>query len=1022
MITLSDDQIQELKPEPRAITPVFNSIKIDEQEAIRENNFGDLNAPTIEGSNPYLDELATTPDLKPRSLARDALQIHNVTTNLAYWYGDSQQKFEDDVNYDPYRDDRELFNQMDLDSRERMNEAKSPAELRYILKRIDGERRARQNIDEHGTEGFLASLAAGIIDPVSFIPLVGASTKARMLYAAGTVATEELIMHQAQNDRTLTESALNIGTAGILVGGLSHLMSKYGARSVALKELESNIKSVSDDIDIVDIPVPKDAGAAKVSGGYVADWNDETLTPVGGSLTKVASFGPLGGLAGRLMFSALTPVKKLTNELFDHPFVLRGHKLGLSEQSVESSINAVNNKLAHEITTAKRTYLTKFIEAGSGTQDDFLKAVNRELRYADSIDPNVKAASQSLRKMYDDMGKILHDHEKIANPDNVFGALHFAPRDYNKVMMRSNPDTVIKDIANKLYTRWSNNPKEMQKVIDDSMNAKMFGTPAEVIQAVREEADEIAESVYKHIIDGANEFPATTGRRKLRLEDEDLMDYIELDPYATAAKYMQRTTPKVILLKRYSTWNSESIMKAAGVDDASLELMKKDGGKNALKMYDKGKSDQEALKAGIDRLLGIKAQTGLSRKLESAASAYSKFGVMTKMGSALISSINDVGNTVMINGPIKASKYYIEGLLDILDKSNLSKSQAKSLASAFEEMTSARMKAITDLIEEPVSDPVNEWMSVIANGMMRLSGLPAWTRYGQEVSARIGVDKIYNATQALKAGKKLSKSEITYLAQHGLSTNMLTRVEKQMSTYSTPKLLKTHNWKDIEAAEAVEAAIGRMVNGTVIKPGVTTLSKSFDNPIIKLLFQFQTFAFASWQKVAIAGLQRHDANFAMAAMMIAGLGMMQLKLKEKINGRELPKDWGEFAWSAVQETGIGALPLNMYDKFGGVFNLPTTNKMMNIGKAYESRGGFDENRVFGVALQPVLDIGKIIDETLIDGKATQKSIDATRRLMPLNNLWYLNSLFDQISRASADGLDIRYKSRDSLINKAIEGR
>jgi hypothetical protein len=1032
MITLSDEEIESLKPTPRESIPEYTGIAVDEQESLRELNFGNKNAPEIEGPNPYLDELAVEAQNIPRDLGRDALQINNVTTNLAYWYEDSNQNFEEQIDYDPYRDDRELFNQIDLDSRERMYEAKSPQELRYILKRIDGERRARQNIDEHGTEGLLASIAAGLGDPINFIPLIGVATKGSLAYRAATAAistaastgAEELIMHQAQNDRTIEESAINIGTGAAFVGILSGVMSKYNARSPALKELELEIKSKTDEPDIV-APTPefKGVGAAPTINPSVLEWDKNTLVPVGGVVTKAATFGPLGGLAGSLLFNPITAVKKLTNELFDHGLTLRGHKAGLAEISVESNIARVKNTMADEILTAKKRGLAGFIESTGKTADEFYALVQRSVRYGDVIDPWVRHAADPIIMALRDIGGVLHKFEKITNPDNVFGSLHFFPRDYRKIVMRANPNETIDNIANKLYKRWEGNEKEMQKVIEDSMNADVYASPAEVMFAVKQEAREIAERVYQNIIDGANEFPATTSRRKLRLEDEDLMDLLEQDPYITVLKYIERTVPKAVLLKKYGTWNIEKIIQLSGIEDEAMELRKAaKTGDDALKIDKKIKRARELLETGHNRMLGIRSQTGLSKRTDSWFSAYSKFMVSTKMGGALISSLNDVGNTVMANGPIKTMKYYVKGIIDVFDDSGLTKAQAKSLGSAFEEMSSGRMKQVMDLLDEPTTDPVNEWMSVITNKLMQVSGLPAWNRFGQDVAASIGVDKIIEAAEKLNAGKALSSSEVTYLAQNGLSTQMMNRVKDQVAKHSKNGLLNLDDWSDIDGAGwAVRSAIGNMVRSTIIQPGATTLSASFDNPIIRMLFQFQTFAFASWQKIVVSGVQRHDANFLMAATMLMGLGVAQLHLKKITNGRELPEDYGELLFAAAQETGLGAFPASMYDKFGGAIGAPSTNKMMNIGKAYGGQvGTFDPNRTLGVAVQPIMDIGRILEGT-VNG-FDQKNIDSARRLLPFNNLWYTSSLFDQVSRASAEGLDIKYKTRDSMPNKFWEGR
>lgn len=86
------------------------------------------------------------------------------------------------------------------------------------------------------------------------------------------------------------------------------------------------------------------------------------------------------------------------------------------------------------------------------------------------------------------------------------------------------------------------------------------------------------------------------------------------------------------------------------------------------------------------------------------------------------------------------------------------------MATAWDRVASDRAKDLEEIMSS--SNPnnfINDFMAKTSATLMKASGLPKWTTFGQGVNGTIAVDKILAAGERLTGGAKLSNSEITFL-------------------------------------------------------------------------------------------------------------------------------------------------------------------------------------------------------------------------------------------------------------------
>jgi hypothetical protein len=122
-----------------------------------------------------------------------------------------------------------------LDHFRHLARARSQAEFSFIEARIREEQRQRETLALGGWQGFAAGLAAGVLSPTMFIPLIGPSRGARgvaeaFALAAGAATAQEAALFSDQLLRTPAETFTGIA-AGTVLGGLLGSAAVYLRRS-----------------------------------------------------------------------------------------------------------------------------------------------------------------------------------------------------------------------------------------------------------------------------------------------------------------------------------------------------------------------------------------------------------------------------------------------------------------------------------------------------------------------------------------------------------------------------------------------------------------------------------------------------------------------------------------------------------------------------------------------------------------------------------------------------------------------
>lgn len=109
-----------------------------------------------------------------------------------------------------------------------LEETFSPRQVEAIMADLRRELELQRQASQHPGAAFVGGIVAALGDPTSFIPYVGQAGRLTRLGRAGTVSADaalsttvsELALQASQRTRTLEETLLNIGTAGVIGGGI----------------------------------------------------------------------------------------------------------------------------------------------------------------------------------------------------------------------------------------------------------------------------------------------------------------------------------------------------------------------------------------------------------------------------------------------------------------------------------------------------------------------------------------------------------------------------------------------------------------------------------------------------------------------------------------------------------------------------------------------------------------------------------------------------------------------------------
>ncbi|MGQ4641964.1 hypothetical protein ACUIG5_09230 [Raoultella ornithinolytica] len=893
------------------------------------------------------------------------------------------KQFDSADGYNPYSDKNEIKGYEQWGSA--FADSQSPEETAWIKSQIDDENEDRRVLGEAGAEGTLASIAAGVIDPVTvasmFIPGAQGTLAARIgsqvaIGAAGT-ALSEVALNNQQYTRTATESAAHI-VAGAMFSGIfasAGAMLSPGVRNAATREMADALENagmanaINRGMD--SLPDGGSVGAMQIRQATLDD-----LTLDGGKAADIAlKAGGYMTPISRVISSPSRNARITALELAENNFALRGNQRGFETPvAAETRVRGWRREEAAVVVTNKQAYAKYKADGGDLNYTRFREEVGDAMRNGD-IHGNaaVQDAARALRQVVDRV-KVAQQDLGLLPPDaelKALGQTSYFPRVYRVGKIVEERDKFRELLVN----WWSRGASAMS----------------------REDAEIAADATINKIVgakipqDFTNVFtvkvPGSSRQRTLNLPDNMMRDYLESDANYVLQRHIREASPDIELTRVFGNRNLESQLKT--IQDEYDELMRARP-QDQAKLAKARENDIRDITAMRDRLVGTYGMPDdPSSFFVRAGRAMRQVNFFTKLGGMTVSAIPDVARGVMVNGYQRTMKAY-GALISKSPAFAANRSEMEKMGVMVETVLNSRSRLMADLVDSSTRTNAAE------AGLERVTDVfGKLTLMGQYNDINKAVNGMVTADLILSGSAPASR-----IAKLGISPATAARINEQFRKHGEVldgwHIGNFEKWDDDYAAGVFQSAVLKDTNNIIITPGVGDTPLWASSPIGRTVFQFRSFTTASYNRATIGGLSEGTAQFYYGTAFQIALGALTYALKQSANGKEV--DWSpqKLAIEGIDRSGILG-PLMEYNNMaekatGGMFGL---GPLLGTGtqSRYASRG------FIGSALGPtfgLLDTVTDVTAGVLNGDAGDRVLHSARTLLPGNNLFWIAPLINQV--------------------------
>ncbi|HII3385199.1 TPA: hypothetical protein ACY3K3_001096 [Enterobacter cloacae] len=931
-----------------------------------------FDAPLPEGTNP-------APQQDEPSVWGAAFRQNNL---LGQMFRPAKQ-FEPVEGYNPYTDKSEIHGYEQWGSA--FADSRSPEETAWLKQQIDDENEDRRVLSEAGGEGVLASIAAGVVDPVTvasmFIPGVQGGTVARIAsqaaIGAAATAASEVALNNQQITRTWGESASHVA-AGALMSGV---FAAAGAaltpsvRTAATREVADALDNMSINNDIArTIDTVQDGGS--VGAMRINDASLDDLTLAGGRVadTAIKAGGYMTPLT-RAMTSPSRNTRIAALELAENNFTLRGNERGYATPvAAETRVRSWRREEAAVVVTNRQAYSQYKAAGGDLNFTAFREEVGDAMRNGDiHANPIVQDAAKALRTVVDRV-KVAQQKLGLLPPDEELKALgqtSYFPRVY-RVGKIVNERDKFRDI---LVNWWARGAQGMSK----------------------EDAEIAADATINKIVgaripqDFVNVFtvkvPGSSKSRTLNLPDSMMREYLESDANYVLQRHIRESAPDIELTRTFGDRAMEKQLK--DIQDEYDELMRANP-KDQAKLAKARENDIRDIMAMRDRLVGTyKMPDDPGSFFVRAGRALRNVNFVTKLGGMTVSAIPDLARGVMVQGFSKTMKGY-GALISRSPALKASKAEMAKMAVGLETVLNTRSRLMADLVDSSTrTNAVEAGLDRVTDVFGKLTLMGQFNDVNKAINGMITSDGILSGTFA---GRRLAKL--------GINDNMAARIRSEFEKHGEIidgwHIGNFEKWDDQHVAGVFQSAVLKDTNNIIITPGVGDTPLWASTTIGRSIFQFRSFTTASYNRATIGGLSEGTGQFYYGAAFQIGLGALTYALKQSANGKEV--DWSpqKLAIEGIDRSGILG-PLMEYNNMaekasGGMVGL---GALLGTGtqSRYASRG------FIGSALGPtfgLLDTITDVTAGVLNGDAGDRVLHNVRTLLPGNNLFWIAPLINQV--------------------------
>ncbi|GAB5471417.1 MAG: hypothetical protein Kilf2KO_44470 [Rhodospirillales bacterium] len=790
--------------------------------------------------------------------------------------------------------------------------------------------------------------------------------------------------------------------------------------------------------DLPEIELPKPSGSGGSVGAMAVDratLREDTLRTAA-KLEKALRFqDPLL----RTLHSPSKTVRNVVQELVEGALEFRKNELGiptarggaaetrakmweapLAASIIEMDRLFVRHRFGRQVAFGRQKAAAADLRGaaerqGKLTYDEFKGEVGRAMRRDDlHVVPEVQQAAQHFRKtLYDPLKDRSIAAGLIPEGVEVTTAASYLSRVYNTPKIRARRPQFVE-----ILTRWLARANPDEDVLElervaDQITDRILGTPDGRIPY------EPMGDIEIPGLGGHDEARGARGAAKSRLldiPDAFVEEFLENDIEYLARAYTRTLGSDAEIAIKFGDPMMTRATQDINADYAKLIARAEQT--SVEKGWSAARLEKELKRLGERKDKDLRDIQGMRERIQgkfapprdpegifaTSGRVLRHWNYLRYMGSVVVSSIPDLGRPVMVHGMSAFTHGYVP-LIRSLRSARLAGEEVKRAGTALDMVLDSRAMAMADILDDYGRGGKFERALRSASSRFGLMSLMSpWNSAMRQFTGMVAMGRALKAADAWASGK-VSKKEMRALAASGIDLELAQRISRQARQYGKTegglRLPETAAWDDREAAAALRAAIVRDVDRTIIMPGQEK-PLWMSTEMGKVIGQFRSFAVASVQKTLLAGLQQRDAAALSGLVLMMGLGALRYALLLWGTSQVMPEDWKKWAVEAFDRAGVAGWLMEAHNSLakvsGGAIGVSALTDTPPASR-YAARNAVDA--LVGPSFGTVHDAVDALRATTT-GEWSSRDVHSARRLLPMQNVFYLRGLFDSLERGLAE--------------------
>ena len=490
--------------------------------------------------------------------------------------------------------------------------------------------------------------------------------------------------------------------------------------------------------------------------------------------------------------------------------------------------------------------------------------------------------------------------------------------------------------------------------------------------------------------------------RVFQIDDEIVEEFLENDIETLGARYLQNVAGDIELVRKFG-----DVTMADQLKDINKWYARQKNNKSLTprqqKNLEKNRvSDNEDIAGMRDRIRGVygfSADDIFTRMMRSSRD----LNYLRLLGGVTVSSLPDVARVFMAEGFAKTFSSGLGPLIKNTKTFKVAASELKRYGVGDDAIKSGKSEIIADVGDYAQGGTmVERGLRSATSKFGKINFLDYWTAGIKQLHAVTMQTSIFDGLAKGKYDKRLARLGIDEQSAKDMYKQVVKHGKKTEGVWIT----NAKNWDRPDLERMWGAAVRKESDRVIVIPGQEK-PLFMSREMGKTVGQFRSFILSATQRVFIAGLQNQDHNALGGFASLVGMGMFTYYLKQKISGRDVADFDDPAVWimEGIDRSGVVGIigeVTNTMEKLSG--NSLGLRPLLGIdAPASKQVARSVQESALGPTFGSLLSTSISASNALISkDEMTEADIRTLRRLLPLQNLFYLRGQFDKAQEAISD--------------------